>query len=166
MLERYGKGFDVREWTEVVRALASAGVKTYLYLLFGLPGETEPDRMATVDSISDLRGSVDFLNLSLFNLPRFCELADRAAEFGIDLLPSSSRHADERIALYSEFTEGERVPRREARLFLSRVASRQPEFRRVMVNTPRWFRAAHPAQMLLPGRRPLSGDGAASGTAP
>jgi hypothetical protein len=158
ILERYAKGFTATESTEVVEALASAGVRTYLYLLFGLPCETDEDRESTVAMIEGLGSSVDFLNLSLFNLPRSSALAQRAGEFGVTLLPDSEREEPDRIALYTEFMVGGRIPRREARLFLSRVASRRPEFRRAMTNTPKWLRAAHPAQMLIPGRRPPGRD--------
>jgi hypothetical protein len=158
LLRKYDKGFDTDEWEWVVQSVSAAGIRTYLYLLFGLPGETEDHRRATLQAVTGLSESIDFLNLSLFNLPRFCELSDRAGEFGIDLIPDSPRHSEDRIALYSEFTEEGRIPRREARLFLSRIASRDPVFRKAMIRTPRWFRAAHPAQMLIPGRRPPGRD--------
>lgn len=154
VLEKYRKGFCAVESKQVVEDLASAGIRTYVYLLFGLPSETDEDREATVAMVSKLGESVDFLNLSLFNLPRSSELALRAGDFGIEMLPDSGREAPDRIALYSEFTVDGRIPRREARLYLSRYASRQPDFHRAIVDTPRWLRAAHPAQMILPGRRP------------
>ncbi len=155
LLGRYGKGFGPDEWEMVTREVASGGIRTYLYLLFGLPGETGADRSLTVERIASLGDSVDFLNLSIFNLPRNCELASRADEFGMELPPRSGRGADGRIALYSEFTEGGVAPRREARLFLAGEAAGEPAFRSAALRTPRWFRAAHPAMMRSPSRVPV-----------
>jgi len=159
ILRRYGKGFGPDDWAAVTTALASAGVRTYLYLLFGLPGETEADRSATVERISSVGGSVDFLNLSIFNLPRNCELSRRAAEFDIEICGGEGRGADERIALYSEFTERGEVPRKAARIFMAHASSADAVFRRALLRTPRWFRAAHPAMMRIDGRTPLQGPG-------
>ena len=45
LLDRYDKGLAPGEAQEVIKRSSSAGVRTYLYLLFGLPDETEGDRL-------------------------------------------------------------------------------------------------------------------------
>jgi hypothetical protein len=151
LLERFDKGVDPAEAERVTSAVAGAGVRTYLYLLFGLPGETEADREATLELLARNDGSVDFLNLSLFNLPRFCELTDRAEEHGIALGEFPSEGA--LLRLYRPFTCGGRSPRDEARAFLKARLLCHPLIRAAHLRTPRWLRAAHLALMRVPGRR-------------
>jgi hypothetical protein len=152
LLDRFDKGLDPAEAEGAIRALAGAGVRTYLYLLFGLPGETDADREATLDLLARNEGSVDFLNASLFNLPRFCELAERAAEHGMEL--GEFPEDDALVRLYRPFTWGGIDPRDAARAFLKKRLLWHPQVRGAVVRTPRWLRAAHLALMRLPGRRP------------
>ena len=149
LLDRYRKGLDPAEAERVVSAAAAAGIRTYLYLLFGLPGETPADREATRELLARRAAEVDFLNLSVFNLPVHCELTTRAAEYGIALRPFPG---DEPIRLYQPFTSAGRAPRAEVRPFLARLRA-DPRVRPAVQRTPRWLRAAHLALMALPGRR-------------
>ena len=150
LLDRYDKGLDPIEMVRVLRATAEAGIRTYLYLLFGLPGETEEDRLATLELVAANADAVDFLNLSLFNLPRLSELTERAAEFGIEL---SDFPLDGRLQLYRPFTVGGEPPRVAARRFLASRFKRDPRIRPALLRTPRWLRAAHMALMKVEGRR-------------
>lgn len=152
LLDRFDKGLDPVEAEGAIRALAGAGIRTYLYLLFGLPGETAADRGATLGLLARNEGSVDFLNASLFNLPRSCELADRAAEHGMEL--GEFPTAGALLRLYRPFTWRGEDPREAARGFLKRELLRHPRVRGAVIRTPRWLRAAHLALMKLPGRRP------------
>jgi len=150
LLDRFDKGLDPHVSARVMRAAAAAGIRVYAYLLFGLPGETEADRIATADLLESCEGSVDYLNLSLFNLPHHCELTYRAAEFGMELgrFPGGS----DAIRLYRPFTCGGEDTRSDARRFVrDRLLARGP-VREMHLRTPRWFRAAHLALMRLEGR--------------
>jgi hypothetical protein len=150
LLDRYGKGLDPAQAEAVLQESARVGIRTYLYLLFGLPGETQVERQATLELLARNPDAVDFLNLSLFNLPQSCELTERAEEFGIEL---EEFPEDGRIRLYRPFhTVGAR-PREDARHFLDRVLRRDPRVRPAVRRTPRWLRAAHLALMRLEGRR-------------
>ena len=151
LLDAFDKGVDPAEAERVTAAVAGAGIRTYLYLLFGLPGETEADREATLELLARNEESVDFLNLSLFNLPSACELTERAEEHGIEL--GEFPLEDAALRLYRPFTQGGRSPRDEARAFLKSRVLRHPLVRRTHLRTPRWLRAAHLALMQVPGRR-------------
>jgi len=150
LLDRYDKGLDPAEAERVLCAAAEAGVRTYLYLLFGLPGETEADRESTLEMIARCEGKVDFLNLSIFNLPRYSELTERAVEFGLEL---GEFPEDAQLQLYRPFTVNGEVPRGAARRFLSRRFKNHPQIRPALLRTPRWLRAAHLALMNIEGRR-------------
>jgi hypothetical protein len=151
LLDRYEKGLDPADAAAVVQAAASAGIRTYLYLLLGLPGETDADREATLRLLTDRPEAVDFLNLSLFNLPRHSELTTRAAEFGVEIQDFPGE--DEGIRLYWPFTCHGISPRDEARQFLRSRLLPHPAVRPAQQRTPRWLRAAHLALLQLPGRR-------------
>jgi hypothetical protein len=151
LLSRYDKGIDPRDSREVVRRASRAGIRTYLYMLFGLPAETQEDRQTTLEMLVDESDCVDFLNLSLFNLPRFCELTQRAAEH--DIQPEDSFDPGG-IRLYTPFVTSQGNPRREARLFLSSQLRSHPAIRPAVIRTPRWLRAAHLALMTISGRKP------------
>ncbi len=157
LLDRFDKGLNPEEAERVINSAAALGVRTYLYLLFGLPGETESDREATMDMVAKNADAIDFLNLSLFNLPRYCELADRAEEFDIE---KSDFPQDDSIRLYWPFTSQRGSPRNDARRFLSKRFEPHPRIHPVVRRTPRWLRAAHLALMQLDGRRsPASSPG-------
>lgn len=150
LLDRFDKGLDPGEAEAVIREAAGAGIRTYLYLLFGLPGETATDREATLGLVARNAGSVDFLNLSVFNLPRHCELHERATEFGIDV---GEFPGDDPVRMYRPFSCGGTSPRDEAREFLRSRFRVDPRVRAAVTRTPRWLRAAHLALMAVPGRR-------------
>ena len=150
VLDRYGKGFKPEECREIVQRAADLGIRTYLYLLFGLPDETDADRRLTLDLIADNADAVDYLNVSLFNLPRESELSTRADEFGLEL----GEYPDEMLQYYRPFTQNGRSPRADARRFIASEFQTHPQIRAITRRTPRWFRAAHLAFIDLPGRYP------------
>ena len=152
LLDRFDKGLRPEESTEVIQRSAAAGIRTYLYLLFGLPRETDEDRQKTLKWAEALGDSVDFLNLSLFNLPRFCELTCRAEEFGIQPGDYPPDPEGEGIRLYRPFSCDGTDPKETARRFLKTFRA-VPNIRAAHLQTPRWFRAAHPALMRLIKRR-------------
>ena len=149
LLDRFEKGIDPAESVAVLREAADVGIRTYVYLLFGLPGETEADRHATLKLIERNLDAVDFLNLSLFNLPSHCDLITRATEFDIEL----GSFPDDALRFYRPFTCHGREPRADARRFLTTDFERHPRIREILLRTPRWFRPAHLALMHCPHRR-------------
>lgn len=161
VLDRFHKGISPTESAEVITRAAAAGIRTYLYLLFGLPGETQADLDRTLQWARNIGSAVDFLNLSLFNLPRYCELADRAAEFGIDLRDYPTDTEENGIRLYRPFLADGVDPREQARKFL-KIFRQDPAVRPAHLQTPRWFRAAHLALMHIGGRRMSQGGIAAN----
>lgn len=151
LLARFNKGISPAESSEVIARAAAAGIRTYVYLLFGLPGETQVDLDHTLRWAAEIGPSIDFLNLSLFNLPRYCELADRGAEFCIDLRDYPDDAEETGIRLYRPFRADGVDPKEQARKFL-KTFRQHPALRPAHFQTPRWFRAAHLALMKIDGR--------------
>lgn len=152
LLQRFNKGIHPNISAQVLQQAAAAGIRTYVYLLFGLPGETEQEREDTRRLIRNNIHSVDFLNLSIFNLPKHCELTERAAEF--QMVIDDYVEPQKAIELYRPFTEPQMdiSPRAAARAFISNRFTNDDAIRQAYLRTPKWFRAAHMALMNLKGR--------------
>ena len=146
ILKRYMKGFSPETAEKVITAISDSGIRNYVYFLFGLPGETENDRRKTLEMVKRLKGKIDYINLSIFNLPEKCELADRAHEFGI--IPGRYDSEVNVLRFYRPFEcVDESDPRKEAREFLSKVFKQDPAVIPLLQSTPRWFRGGHMALM-------------------
>lgn len=146
ILQRFMKGFSTGTAEKVITEISDSGMRNYVYLLFGLPGETEKDRELTLDMATRLKGKIDYMNLSIFNLPEKCELTDRAAEFKI--IPGEYDSDDPVLRFYRPFHSVDGSdPRREAREFIRDVFRSNPAVIHVLQSTPKWFRAGHMALM-------------------
>ena len=146
ILRRFAKGFLPGTAEKVVKASHGEGILNYVYLLFGLPGETEFDRNSTLDLVKRVDREIDYMNISVFNLPEKSELTERAEEFGIqsgEYDPSSSV-----LRFYRPFRMiNGSDPRTEARNYLNNVFRKEPSVERILMQTPKWFRAGHMALM-------------------
>ncbi len=150
LLDSFDKGTDPDSAAEALERISASGTRTYCYFLFGLPGEDGASREHTLGFIEENSHRIDFANLSIFNLPVNCELADRASEFGIEILPLVRN--GELMRLYAPFTCSGVAPRYEVRRFLSAARAASTGLRSIVSRTPRWFRAAHLAMLDIEGR--------------
>jgi len=151
LLDRFDKGINPDTSLEVIRNCASSGIRTYAYMLLGLPGETEHDLKATVRFLEQAGTSIDFINFSIFNLPAECELTVRASEFGIELLEYNS--PDDAIRLYIPFLYDALNPRINARRAVSEYFSVIPSVAEALRRTPKWFRTSHFPLIEIAGRK-------------
>ncbi len=146
ILRRFTKGFSPKTAESVISAIAKTGIRNYVYLLFGLPGETDIDRNLTLQMVERLKGKIDYMNLSIFNLPTKSELTDRAEEYGI--IPGEYDSDTDVLRFYRPFEciDGSN-PRLEARQFLNNQFKTNSIVNSVLQGTPKWFRAGHMALM-------------------
>jgi hypothetical protein len=150
LLQRFCKGIRPDVSLQVLKRATAAGIRSYAYMLLGLPGETEEDVTASLRLLEAAGSSVDFINFSIFNLPENCELTKRASEFGIQLLDDGL--PEDRIRLYRPFLSDDENPRIDAR---EAIASRFPRITSVkeaMRRTPKWFRTSHFPLIEIEGR--------------
>ena len=73
VLEDMGKGTDLELASATLANLKAAGIFTLVYLLFGTHYEDEVAAHRTLDYINAHKSDIDYLNLSVFNLPKFSE---------------------------------------------------------------------------------------------
>lgn len=150
LLNLYQKGITPENSLEAIAKCAEAGIRTYVYMLLGLPGETEEDVLASMELLRKAGPSVDFINFSIFNLPEYCELRERASRFGIQLLEPDT--PEDCIRLYRPFLFENKNPRPSARKSISGRFPGIPSVQDALRRTPRWFRTSHFPLIRVPGR--------------
>lgn len=141
LLELIGKGSDPELARAVLRSVAEAGIHNQAYLLFGLPGETEADREATIELVEAEADHIHAINPSLLNLPRRSPMHRRPARYGITELLSF--HADTDLSLYDDFRCGDAHPRVEARRWLDQRFFKNAAVRAIGARLRTPFKANH-----------------------
>lgn len=143
LLDRLGKGVPAGRAGRAVRNLAAAGIRTFVYLLFGVPGETDGEVTRTLRWAEEHASSITFLNLALMNLPRGSDVEggapsmEAAEETGADL---SLYHAGAAVGL---------PDRRALRRRLEEARSDE-WLRSTLARTPPGFTSNHAAFAPLP----------------
>ncbi|MDW7711032.1 MAG: radical SAM protein [Deferrisomatales bacterium] len=139
LLDRMGKGTRAAEAGVAVRNLSDAGIRTYVYLLFGLPTETMGEAERTVEWAADHASWITFVNLALFHLPR-----------GSTLEPSpEAEPTGPDLSLYRTAAGSGEETRRELRRLLS-AARGHPALGPILAATPPGFTSNHAAFSPLP----------------
>lgn len=134
VLDDLRKGIRVEEAGKTLRALSGAGIGTYVYLLFGTPAEDLEAAQRTLDFTAENHEFIDFLNLSIFNLPRECEEASalRTYEF-----------SEGDLSLYQGFTHPKGWDRNRVRQFLDKQFKRHPAVAEIVRRDPPVFTSNH-----------------------
>ncbi len=112
VLDQMNKGTDLARVSQTLKNLKSAGILTFVYLLFGTGYEDEAAAYRTLEFIEAHKAYIDFLNLAVFNLPKFSEDAD-------DLETREFYHGD--LSLYLNFTHPHGWERRKVKKFLDKT---------------------------------------------
>lgn len=133
VLERMGKGIEPRLASRALRALHQAGIASFVYVMFGTPGEQRDDAQQTLRFVVDHADVIGFLNVSLLNLPVGAGDGMETRE-----LPGGGD-----LSLYLGFADG--WQRREARRFAERELARHPAVAPILRRTPHVLGANHAA---------------------
>lgn len=136
VLDALSKGVALATVSAALKTLRSAGIATYVYLLFGTPAETEARARRTLDFTLAHAEAIDFLNLAVFNLPAYSEEAQ-----ALDTLP----FYDGDLSLYREFAHPKGWNRNAVRHFLAREFKKPAPIRRILNNDPPYFTSNHAA---------------------
>lgn len=134
VLDRMGKGTDLKMAARVLAALKQAKITTYVYLLFGTNFETESAAEKTLDFVVEHSREIGFLNTAIFNLPRFSEDAV--------LLETDDFYAGD-LSLYLSFTHPLGWDRRKVRHFLERRFKKHPAIAPILRRDPPFFTSNH-----------------------
>jgi hypothetical protein len=141
VLDRLGKGTRLEEAAAILSNLGKAGIRSYVYIMLGTPGETEEDAEKTLAFLERHAGEIDYLNLAIMNLPRESPLLSDPGAFGIRAAPFPE--GDEPLRLYRPFEAADGWGRSAARRFLARRLLARPAIRKIVGRTPPFFTSNH-----------------------
>jgi hypothetical protein len=140
VLDALGKGVRIEVASATLKNLKSAGIATYVYLLFGTPPETRESAQRTLDFTVRHASCIDFLNLALFNLPAFGPDAERF---------QTNAFYEGDLSLYRDFKHPEGWDRPLVRQFLDRVFKKHPDVSAILKRVPPIFTSNHAPFFLL-----------------
>ncbi|SMC71184.1 Radical SAM superfamily enzyme YgiQ, UPF0313 family [Desulfocicer vacuolatum DSM 3385] len=134
VLEQMNKGTDLAMAARVLSCLKKAGIATYVYLLFGTAFEDEAAAHRTLRYVVDNSDNISFLNLAIFNLPRFSS--------EVPLLETHDFYAGD-LSLYLGFNHPLGWNRRQIRIFLDKKFKKHPAIAPILRNDPPFFTSNH-----------------------
>jgi len=134
VLDAMHKGIDLTMVADALKSLQSAGIATYVYLLFGTPGESGAEARHTLDFIAAHADAITFLNLAIFNMPICSPEADT--------LEVSTFFAGD-LSLYTDFVHPHGWDRQAVRRFLDREFKRHPAVAAILRRDPPHFTSNH-----------------------
>ncbi len=143
VLDELGKGIGIETAATALKALNDAGIATYVYLLFGTPYEDEVSARKTLDFTVEHSGNIDFLNLSIFNLPRESKEKESLETFDFST-------GD--LSLYQGFVHPRAWNRNNVRQFLDKEFRRHSAIAPIIRNDPPVFTSNHAPFFVLRGK--------------
>ncbi|MCD4744131.1 MAG: radical SAM protein [Desulfobacteraceae bacterium] len=134
VLDKMEKGIDLDVASNVLKACKKAGIKTYVYLLFGTPQETEASAEKTLAYVLRHAPFIDFMNLAIFNLPKFSEEASylRVTQF-----------YEGDLSLYYNFRHPHGWDRKNVREFLFKKFKKNRLLAPIVLKNPPFFTSNH-----------------------
>jgi hypothetical protein len=136
VLEALNKGIHLKTTSKVLQNLHSAGIATYVYLLFGTPAENETAAEKTLQFTVDHNGYIDFLNLAIFNLPIG---SDEMAELKLREFYTGD------LQLYNDFEHPQGWNRGAVRKFIEKRFKKHPAIQPIIRRNPPIFTSNHAA---------------------
>ena len=134
VLHAMEKGTDPDVASRVLTRMKDAGIKAFVYLLFGTPAEDEAAAERTLAYTALHADRIDFLNLAVFNLPRFSLDAEKY---------KVSEFSKGDLSLYYNFEHPAGWGRKEVRAFLDKRFKRHPSIAEIIRRNPPYFTSNH-----------------------
>ena len=128
------KGITPEEAEISLANLKSAGIGTYVYLLFGTPFETEIEAETTLEFVAKNHENIDFVNLAIFSLPI---QSPEAGEFKTKTFSEGNLH------LYFDYPHPKGWNKTSIRRFLERRFKAHPLIRPIIKRKPLCFTSNH-----------------------
>ncbi|NNF97872.1 MAG: radical SAM protein [Desulfobacteraceae bacterium] len=134
VLDALHKGIDLDLVARALKTLKSAGISTYVYLLFGTPPESETGARKTLAFTRAHAANIDFLNPAIFNLPAFSREAENLDTIAF---------YDGDLSLYTDYIHPKGWSRSRARQFLDKTFKKDARVRAILANDPPYFTSNH-----------------------
>jgi radical SAM superfamily enzyme YgiQ (UPF0313 family) len=146
VLNSMHKGINLELAARVLENLHTAGIATYIYLLFGTPSEGYEEAMRTLRFVETHHKAISFLNLAIFNLP--------VSSQEISSLEVSDFYEGD-LSIYRNFTHPKGWNRGEVRRFLDTSFKRSDKIAKILLNDPPFFTSNHAPFLINNCNRPL-----------
>ncbi|MBC8413720.1 radical SAM protein [bacterium] len=134
VLNKMHKGIDLKTASLALKTLKNAGIATYVYLIFGTPGETLPEARSTLDFVIRHKDEITFLNIAIFNMP---VVGDDAFKL------ETKNFYDGDLSLYTDFVHPEGWNRKQIRQFLDNEFKRNKAVMEIIKRDPPIFTSNH-----------------------
>lgn len=134
VLDSLDKGISIKTAAQVLKNLKSAGIASYVYLLFGTPPETRAAAEKTLLFTAGQSDCISFLNLAVFNMP-LCSAGSAAFE--------TTRFSEGDLSLYTDFSHPAGWDRKHVRSFLKHEFTKHPAVSKILKNAPPAFTSNH-----------------------
>jgi Radical SAM superfamily len=134
VLDSMHKGTNLRQAAKVLENLHAAGIKSYVYLLFGTPSETRTAAERTRSFVEDHHQAISFLNLAIFNLP-----IGSAANGSLQVTDFYTGN----LSIYRNFHHPLGWDRAEVRRYLHTTFKRSPKIAEILRKDPPIFTSNH-----------------------
>jgi radical SAM superfamily enzyme YgiQ (UPF0313 family) len=142
VLDMMNKGTRLETVSIMLKNLRQSGILTFVYLLFGTSYENEISANQTLEFVNDHKSYIDYLNLAVFNLPRFSEDAQ-------GLETKEFYHGD--LSLYLNFNHPQGWDRRKVKQFLDKQFKKRVISRSNIRKNPAFFSSNHAVFFNQPG---------------
>ena len=134
ILDSMNKGIDLVMVAKALTALSSAGIRTYVYLLFGTPSESIVQARHTLDFVANHADAITYLNLAIFNMP-VSSLEAGTLEV--------CNFSESDLSLYTDFVHPHGWNRKAIRRFLDQEFKRHPVVASILRRDPPHFTSNH-----------------------
>jgi radical SAM superfamily enzyme YgiQ (UPF0313 family) len=134
VLDSLHKGINLKEASQALKTLKSAGIGTYVYLIFGTVAENLSSANKTRDFIVRHCDYIDFLNIAVFNMP----------VYGPEVAKVEAKKIYEcDLSLYTDFSHPHGWNRKQVREFLDKEFTRHPTIASIVRKEPPFFTSNH-----------------------
>ena len=145
VLDQECKGIELEVVSRALENLKTAGIATYVYLLFGTPPESLLEARKTLAFTVKHAEEIAFLNLAIFNLPIY---GPEARELNTRL------HYEGDLSLYVDFDHPRGWHRVRVRQFLDKEFKRHPAVASIIRRDPPFFTSNHAPFLISGGADP------------
>jgi hypothetical protein len=143
VLDKLRKGIVLETVVRILKAMKSAGIGTYVYLLFGTPPEDQEKARRTMVFTARYAEYIDFLNVAIFNMP----VCSREAEaYG------TSPFYEGDLSLYTDFAHPLGWERNLVRSFVEKEFNRYCGISSILRREPVLFTSNHAPFFVRYGR--------------
>ncbi len=134
VLDQMNKGTDLDMASTTLKNLHKADILTFVYLLFGTSFENEKAAYKTLEFIEVHKDVINYLNMAVFNLPKFSDDAT-------DLATQEFYHGD--LSLYLNFNHPFGWDRRKVKKFLDKTFKKRAFSNGKIKRNPAFFSSNH-----------------------